>query len=119
WERKETYHDVFEYYKNLIQLRKNHPAFRMKTAEEIRNHLNFCTQYQLGIVSYCIQGKEVGDSWEKIILAFNGQNKPALIALPEGKFRQIAKGGEINEQGIGELISDEVIVEGISMVILV
>ena len=119
WERKETYHDVFEYYQNLIQLRKNHPAFRMKTAEEIRNHLNFCTQYQLGIVSYCIQGKEVGDSWEKIILIFNGQNKPALFTLPEGKFKHVAKGSEINEQGIGELISYEVNVDGISMVILV
>ena len=119
WERKETYHEVFEYYKNLIQLRKNHPAFRMKTAEEIRNHLNFCTQYQLGIVSYCIQGKEAGDSWEKIILIFNGQNKATLVTLPEGKFKYVAKGNEINEQGIGELISDEVKIDGISMVILV
>jgi pullulanase len=119
WERKVEYIDVFEYYKKLIQLRKNHPAFRMKTAGEIRNHLNFCTQYQLGIVSYCIQGNEVGDSWEKIIMIFNGQNKPAPIALPEGKFKQVALGDEINEDGIGEVISDEVTVEGISMVILV
>jgi pullulanase len=119
WERKVEYIDVFEYYKKLIQLRKNHPAFRMRTAGEIRNHLNFCTQYQLGIVSYCIQGNEVGDSWEKIIMIFNGQNKPAPIALPEGKFKQVALGDEINEDGIGEVISDEVTVEGISMVILV
>jgi len=32
---------------------------------------------------------------------------------------QIAKGNEINEEGIGETVSDEVKVDGISMVILV
>ena len=111
--------DIIEYYQKLIQLRKNHPAFRMKTTEEIRSHLDFCTQYQLGIVSYCIQGKEVGDRWDKIIMIFNGQNNPASVALPEGNYRQVAKGDEINEMGIGEVISDEVKVEGISMVILV
>jgi pullulanase len=119
WEQKEQYHDVFEYYQKLIQLRKKHPAFRMKTTEEIRRNLNFCTQYQLGVVSYCIQGKEVGDSWEKIIMIFNGQNNSAPVTLPEGKYLQIVKGDEINEQGIGEGIKDEIKVEGISMVILI
>lgn len=119
WDRKEEFFDVFEYYKKLIQLRKNHPGFRMQTTELIQKNLNFCTIYQMGIVSYCIDGNEVGDKWGKIMMIFNGQNKPALVALPEGKFRQVAKGDEINEMGIGDLISDEVKVEGISMVILV
>jgi pullulanase len=61
----------------------------------------------------------VGDSWEKIILVFNGQKKPVSIPLPEGKYRVVAKQDDINEKGIGESISDEVEVEGISMVILV
>ncbi len=119
WDRKEEFFDVFEYYKKLIQLRKNHPGFRMQTSELIQKNLNFCTSYQMGIVSYCINGNEVGDKWGKIMMIFNGQNKAALIALPEGKFRQIAKGDEINEQGIGEIVTDEVKVEGISMAILV
>ncbi len=45
WDRKEKYFDVFEYHKKLIQLRKNHLAFRMTTSEQIRNNLNFCTPY--------------------------------------------------------------------------
>jgi pullulanase len=119
WDKKEEFFDVFEYYKKLIQMRKNHPIFRMPTTKLIQNNLNFCTQYQLGLVSYCIDGMEVGDSWQKVIMIFNGQNKPVSVALPEGKFKQIAKGAVINEQGIGELISDEVEVKGISMAILV
>jgi len=118
WNRKEQYSDVFLYFQKLIQLRKNHPAFRIKTAGEISKHVNFCTQYQLGVVSYCIQGKEVGDSWSKIIMIFNAQNSAVSIPLPEGNYRFIAKGNEINESGIGEIVSDEVKAEGISMTIL-
>jgi pullulanase len=119
WDRKEQYYDVFQYFQKLIQLRKNHPAFRLTTAEQIRKHVNFCTQYKLGVVSYCIQGKEVGDSWEKIILVFNGNSTPVTIPLPEGNYRFVAKGTEISESGIGEIVSDEVQVEGISMAVLI
>ncbi|MGE0018409.1 MAG: type I pullulanase [Draconibacterium sp.] len=119
WERKEKYADVIEYYKKLIQLRKNHPAFRMRTSADISNYLNFCTQYQLGVVSYCIQGDEAGDSWKKIILVFNGKNQETVIALPEGDFKIVAKGTEIDETGIGEPVTGEIKVEGISMMILV
>lgn len=33
WKRKAEHADVFAYYKGLIQLRKNHPAFRMGDAD--------------------------------------------------------------------------------------
>ena len=118
WERKEKYADVFEYFKKLIHLRKNHPAFRMRSTAEISKNLNFCTQYQLGVVSYCIHCDNSGDSWKKVILHFNGKSQEAEIALPEGKFKIIAKGDEIDEAGIGESVTDKVLVEAISMMIL-
>jgi len=118
WDRKEEYSDVFQYFQKLIRLRKNHPLFRINDAEQIRKLVNFCTQYQLGVVSYCIQGKEVGDLWNKVILVFNAKPIPVVIPLPEGKFQVIAKGDDINESGTGEIVSDEVKVEGISMMIV-
>ena len=36
WENLKKYPQVFEYYRNLIQLRKNHPAFRLAKAEAVR-----------------------------------------------------------------------------------
>jgi len=119
WNRKEQYSDVFHYFRKLIQLRKNHPAFRIITADGIRKYINFCTQYKLGVVSYCIQGKEVGDSWEKIIMIFNAQQNPIAIPIPEGNYQTIAKGDEITETGTGEIVSEEVKVVGMSMTILV
>lgn len=117
WDRKTECHDVFEYYKKLIQLRKNHPAFRMASADKIRKYLNFCTQYKPGIVSYCIEGKPVGDTWGKIILLFNGHTTDNNIPLPEGNYQIIANGNEIDENGLGE-VSDEALVKGISFMLL-
>ena len=119
WSLKKTYFDVFQYFQKLIQLRKNHPAFRMPLAEQIRKNLNFCTQYQVGVVSYCLDGKSVGDSWSQIILIFNGNNESTTIPLSEGKFKLIAKGEEISETGLGENVENETVVDPISMSILV
>ncbi len=119
WNRKEEYHDVFKYYQKLIQLRKNHPAFRMTDAEQIITNLNFCTQYEMGVVSYCIDGKSVGDSWGNIIIIFNAKKDEVSIPLPEGNYQIAAKGDKINETGLGEFVTNKVVVEGISMVILI
>ena len=41
WNNLKRYPQVFEYYKNLIQLRKDHPAFRLGSADLVRKHLEF------------------------------------------------------------------------------
>lgn len=119
WDRKNKYMDVFEYFQKLIRLRKNHPAFRIPSAKQVRRDLNFCTQYQIGVVSYCIDGKSSGDAWEQIIVVFNGNEEEITISLPEGNYRLIADRNDINEDGIGETVSEERVVAGISMTIAV
>jgi pullulanase len=71
------------------------------------------------VVSYCIHGKEVGDSWEKMIIVFNAKNSPVSIPLPEGIFQVVANENEISENGFGIFVTNEVIVNAISMMILV
>ena len=41
WNNLQRYPQLFAYYKNLIQLRKNHPAFRLATGDKVRQHLEF------------------------------------------------------------------------------
>ncbi|MFW5831449.1 MAG: type I pullulanase [Prolixibacteraceae bacterium] len=117
WPRKKEFEEVVEYYKKLIQLRKNHPAFRMITGEQIRNNLHFCTEYKTGVVSYCLEGAAVGDSWKKLILIFNGNRKKVVIPLPEGKYMIMANANDISETGMGE-VEGEITVESISMLLL-
>jgi len=119
WQKKEKYIDVFEYYQKLVRLRKNHPAFRLNNAKQIRENLNFCISYEMGVISYCIDGRKVNDSWSNIILIFNANRHQISIPLPKGNYRAVAIGNEIDENGIGESIADELDVKELSMTILI
>lgn len=46
WDRKHTYRAVFEYYKDLIQIRKDYQQFRMTSASEINSRITFLTTDQ-------------------------------------------------------------------------
>ncbi len=119
WNRKTEYLDVAVYYSQLIKLRKRHPALRISSAEGIRNNLKFFTEYKPGVVAYSIQGKPVGDKVEQLVLIFNGNREDVSMPLPEGTFRVIANANEINEDGIiGEPVTSEAKVEGVSMLVL-
>ncbi len=118
WKLKKEYYDVFEYYKNLISLRKNHPAFRLTDAKQVQNYLHFCTEYQMGVVGYCIDGKAVGDSWEYVVLIFNGNRKKIMHKLPEGDYRIMVRDDRFRNEGVA-VVSQKVEVEAISMMILV
>ena len=37
--RKELFKPVFDYYRGLIRLRREHPVFRLRTREEIEKHV--------------------------------------------------------------------------------
>jgi pullulanase len=119
WKRKEEFFDVFSYYKNLIEMRKNHPAFRMRETGQVQKHINFCTEYKVGIVSYCIDGRSVNDGWKDVVLVFNGSRKENTVKLPPGKFKVVVNGDTFDENGIGEILSGELKADPISTTILV
>lgn len=119
WSRKKTYLDVFEYYRKLIQLRKNHPAFRMTDTAQIQKYIHFCTEYKIGTVSYCIEGAAVGDSWKNIVMLFNGGQKEVLHPLPEGTFKVMVRGDDFFEENQAEVVSNEVELGAVSMMALV
>ena len=118
WVRKSVYRDVFEYYRKLILLRRNHPVFRMSHAGMIRENLQFCMQYQVGVVSYCIKGHKSDDIWDLVLVIFNGNREEVNVPIPEGEFRIIARGDQIDEAGIETVSGKMVAVPLRSMMIL-
>jgi pullulanase len=119
WARKAEYREVFEYYKKLIKLRKNHPALRMGDPGKIARYIHFCTEYKPGLAGYCINGEAAGDQWPYIVVIFNGNRENVEVPLPEGVFSMTAGNFEICEDGIGEPVTGKIEVKGISVVILV
>ena len=63
WDRKFLYRDVFAYYKELILLRKSHPAFRMGDAALVCKHLRFLPVKGRNLIAYCLHGQPNGESW--------------------------------------------------------
>lgn len=97
WARKTQYADVVDYFKGLIALRKNHPAFRMTTTEMLQEHLQFLDTEGDNFIAYTINGNANGDSWSNILILLNGALDPQPFTLPEGNWTPV-----LNENGYGE-----------------
>ncbi len=85
WSLKTKNKDVFEYVKALIKLRRQHPAFRMKTAEQIRSNLVFIDKLPENVIAYTINGAGVNDTWKNIVVIFNGSHNESTFTLPDSK----------------------------------
>ena len=105
WDLKTKNKDVFEYVKALIKMRKEHPAFRMKTGKEIAANLVFLEKLPGGVVGYTINGEAVEDSWKKILIYFNGNNQTQTMKLDSWNWKVSISSNQItNDQVIKDSI---------------
>lgn len=119
WTLKTTNADQFDYYRNLIRLRKEHPAFRMTTAEEIAKNIVFDKVETPNVVSYSIKNNANGDAWNEIKLIFNGGSEPYTARIPRGEWIVVARDGKIDADGsLGTLKGGKTEVEPTSALIL-
>ncbi|MBQ9651098.1 MAG: type I pullulanase [Prevotella sp.] len=100
WSNMERYPQVFEYYKNLISLRKNHPAFRLGNAEMVRRYLEFIDA-PAGVVAFRLKDYAGSDSWRNIIVVLNASAQKQAIDIPQGKYTVVCRDGVISEKGLG------------------
>lgn len=117
WSRKALHADVFAYYKGLIQLRKNHPAFRLGSAELVRRHLEFLPVEGKNLVAWRLKEHAGGDRWEDIVVVLNSRREPARVAVPQGNFTIVCKDGAINEGGLAKVSGAELTVPAQSALI--
>lgn len=108
WQRKHEYREVFDYFRELIAIRKAHPAFRMTRTEDIQNNLKFIETKSETLVAYTLNGAAVGDSWKRIFVAFNGKDKAQSVKVPTGNWTSIIDAGVINLEGLGEVSGGKV-----------
>lgn len=120
WTRKQTFSEVYKYYRNLIQLRKNHPAFRMRSSHQIREHLIFSDDYLPGVTTYVLVNHANDDEWRTILIVFNGNAQSIKFPIKEHiHWRLIASNTTIDEESTNYPEGKEIEVTGISMMILV
>ncbi|MHA7057300.1 type I pullulanase [Aquimarina sp. M1] len=115
WSWKSTNSDVVAYYKNLIALRKAHPAFRMNDADQVTTNLEF-TNDKNGLISYQISNNANGDSWKNIYVIYNS-NPKAITHDLKGNWKIAVSGNTFDFEG-KKIVKNKVVVPPISMMIL-
>ena len=117
WENLKKYPQVFKYYKDLIQLRKNHPAFRLGNADLVRKHLEFIDTPE-GTVAFRLKNYAGRDDWRNIIVVLNANKEPVEISIPDGRYTVICCDGNINENGLGTIAGTKTVVDSQSALII-
>lgn len=107
WSRRDRYAGVFDYYRQLIQLRKNHPAFRMRSTPMIQQHLEFLDLAEPQLVGYTIRDHANGDDWSDILVLFNGRAEARKVPIPTGPWTVVLQENAVNEAGLARVTAAE------------
>ncbi|SEK33835.1 pullulanase [Paenibacillus sp. cl141a] len=113
WGMASEHQDGVKYIQRLVQLRRNHPAFRMRDAASIRKHLHFepCPEHA---VAFTLRDHAGGDPAEHIYVLYYVGRKPSSLTIPElGEWK--VRFGEEHVKGMSR---DSLVVEGIGAVVL-
>lgn len=108
WSLKRKNREQFDYYRNLIDLRRSHPAFRMTNADDIAKHIVFAEMKTPNLISYAIKDNANGDEWKEIRVVFNGSEKPQTVKVPKGEWTVIAADGKLDKNGLGTMKGGDV-----------
>lgn len=103
WSLKARNRAFFDYVRGLIALRKAHPAFRIPTAEGVRQGLRFLDTGSTGAIVFTLGEHANGDAWREILVACNGNRHPVDVPLPEAEWRVVCRDGHIDLEGRNRL----------------
>ena len=107
WENKTKYPQLFGYYKNLIALRKHHPAFRLGSADLVRKHLEFLKAPK-DVVAFQLKNYAGRDDWRNIVVVLNASKAEKTVSVPQRKYTVVCRDGVINDQGSASFAGNQV-----------
>ena len=127
WSRKLKYQKVNDYFRQIINLRRSHPAFRMATTDLIQKNLVFIEPKAYdgsawytseNTVMYTLNGAAVGDSWKRILVIYNGNTEGSRFQIPSGNWRIVMNGEGVMASKSQKTVTTETIVPPITAMIL-
>ncbi|OON97964.1 MAG: type I pullulanase [Candidatus Epulonipiscium fishelsonii] len=118
WNRKYKYKDVFEFYKGLICLRKSHSSFKMKTTQDIQNHLKFLELQNSNVIGYFIYDYK-DDNWKKIGVFFNPTNDTISLDLPEQNWIIVVNQFKAGIDNLSEITNGNLVLPPLSQFVII
>jgi pullulanase len=109
WSLKQKNLDLFNYTRDVIALRKAHPAFRLRTREDVSKRLSFQETPDEKTLMFTLDGAGVaGETWSRICVALNSNDSDkADLALPPGSWSVALdeKGATTDERSVSGTVS--------------
>ena len=87
WHLKKENLELNIHVQKLLKMRREHPAFRMLTADQVSRNIIFDNKAPQGTIIYSIDGKAMNDNWKRIWIAFNGTDAEKNVGLPAGNWK--------------------------------
>ena len=100
WENKIQYADLFDYYRNLIAIRRAHKGFRLGSAEAVKEHVEFLPTGDESLIVYSINHLEGIDSARSLVVLLNGSNRSQEADIPLATYTILALDGQADAEGI-------------------
>lgn len=76
WERRETFNDVVEFVKQLIQIRKKYPCFKLKSSSELNQEVEAITLASKSIMLHF-------NAKCNMLIVFKPNNQEETVIIPE------------------------------------
>lgn len=118
WANKQTYNDLYTYYREIIKIRRQHKGFRLGTAELVKNHVVFPETTQEGLIIYRIKDLQGIDTASSLIVLLNGTAEPVEAEVPQATYTVLAHDAQANANGMGTIEGGKVQVAPYSATIL-
>jgi pullulanase len=96
WDLKQKNYDIFKYYKGLIELRKNHPLFKMTDAKKIKKNIEFMDKVPQNCIAFKINKGSSNDKWSEVMVLLNPNKTKSEFEIPKQKWNVV-----VNDQKAG------------------
>lgn len=118
WLRRAAYNNEVDYMKGLIDLRKEYPAFRMTSTEQIKKHISFIDAPK-NVLAYSIDGKGNGNKNENFMVAHNANRESVDITLPsKGPWKVLVDGKQAGSKTLYVVHDNKIKVPALSSFVL-
>ena len=108
WKRAYDERETVQYVRNLIALRKAHPAFRLSTQQQCSDVLSFLNNKKEGlpekVLAWELNGLRCGDTWKSILIVANPEETEVSMNLKEGDWITVTDGQKFIEENERQII---------------
>ena len=93
------YQDVVSYYTGLIAFRREHPALRMTTAQEVAEKITQLPDLDFNVLGFHI-AKDANGEQNELVVIFNPNAEATTVTLPEGSWEIHINGEEAGTRAL-------------------